>query len=131
MEKLVVQLFVLALIGLPVVEARARTIRTLRSLKDFNIGRLRTERRLDDFSLSNNPLIYSAEKQEPGSGGENNHHFMMLSYEISTRNGDVKHLSDYVTSVQKKVDDLSETVVDRITEINNLITTQLLGQDGI
>ena len=129
MKSLYIQLFVLALLGLPFAEARARTIKGFRSLKYSNIDRLNSERRLDDFS--GNPLIYAPEKQERGSGAENNHHFMMLSYEIAKRSADVAHLKDYVDTVQKRIDDLSESVIDRVNEINNLVNTQLLGNDGI
>lgn len=132
MERRLVVLFVIALSSCFASAAgRFRTIKSFRSIKDSNISRLNRERRLDDFSLGNNPLIYAPEPQEPGSGAENNHHFMMLSYEIQKRNLDVKRLSDFVVGVQKKVDDLSESVIDRINEINNLVNTQLLGHEGI
>ena len=131
MEKFLTKLLVLAFVSLSLVEAKARTIRNFRSLKGSNIDRIRPNRRLEGGSFEDNPLIYSVEKYDGDDGPGHGQNVFQLGSEIAKRNHDVKRLSDYVSEIQKKVDDLSESVVERVNEINNLVDTQLLGSDGI
>ena len=130
MKKVVIQLFVLALISLPLVEAKARTIRNFRSLKGSNIGRIRSDRRLHGGSFADNPLIYSVEKFEGDDAGHGQSVFELGS-EISQRSQQARKLSEYANEVQRKIDELTESVVDRVSEINNMVNSQLLGNEGI
>ena len=124
------QLIFVILITTPFIESKIRTLKNFRSLKNSNINRLHQARRLSTNDYGNNPLLFSPEEPEEGPSNHGNH-FMMLSFEISKREADIRSLGKSVDSVQNKVDDLSESVVERINEVYNLVNNQLLGVDGI
>ena len=130
MKLFFIQLLVIAGMGVSFLQAKIRTIKNFRELKNSNMNRLHGTRKLTETDINGNPLIYSIEKLEFGEG-ENNHHFMALSYEIAKKTANIKHLGNYVDSVQDKIDYLSESVVERINVINNLVNSQFLGADGI
>ena len=123
------QLVLLVLITIQFTHSRIRTLKNFRSLKNSNMNRLRQTRQLGDSSFSGGSLLFGAQNMDDG----NNHNdsYMMLSYEIAKREADIKSLGTLVDSIQNKVDDLSESVVERINEVYNLVNTQLLGADGI
>lgn len=130
MKDLLTRILLLFMIGAGSVICRIKTIKNFRSLKNSNINRLETNRKLQSVNFKANPLIYSVEKSNH-SGYENNHHFLMLSHEIAQKENEIKKLNHYVDTVQSKVDSFSENVVDRINEVNNLVNNQLLDNDSI